>query len=72
MAGTRKHDPKYLLQEPQTGLYLSGAQPMFMVGGARLARRTDAAEFPTHADAALAAQDLPCAAQPFEIVRADA
>lgn len=72
MARGQHHHPHYLLQEPQTGLYLSGEQPLFMVGGARLSRRADAARFPTHADAVLAAQDLPAASQPLEIVRADA
>jgi len=72
MARGQKHDPKYLLQEPQTGLYVSGEQPLFMVGGARLATRKDAAEYSTHADAVLAAQDLQRATQPLEIVRADA
>lgn len=72
MAGTRKHDPQYLIQEPTSGLYVSGEQPVYMVGGARLSKRPEAARFATHADAALALQDLPRAALPMEIVRADA
>lgn len=67
-----QHHPHYLIQEPCTGLYVSGEQPVFMVGGAKLARRADAARFPTLQDAALALQDLPAASQPLEIVRADA
>lgn len=63
MASASKHDPQYLIQEPTSGLYLSGE---------RLAKRPGAARFPSLQDAALALQDLPAASQPLEIVRADA
>ena len=72
MARTTQPHPQYLLQEPQSGLYLSGEQPVYMAGGAKLSKRPEAARFPTHADAALALNDIPCAAQPLEIVRVDA
>lgn len=72
MARKAAQDPKYLIQEPLTGLFVSGSQPAFMVGGAKLGVRQEAAEYTTHADAALAAQDLPRAATPLEIVRVDA